>query len=139
MIFVDTGFFFALASSEDADHERCRAVFEELDPKRLPDLCLTTNHVVLETIRLTKWNLGQEAAVEMGGRLYGEVLARIHWTTPQEEKDAFAYLAKHHDKRYSPVDCISFVVMEAHGIQEALAVDRDFRHRFVVRPGPRPR
>ena len=139
MIFVDTGFFFALASADDADHERCREVFETLDPKRLPELCTTTNHVVMQTVRLAKRNLGHAAAVEMGQRLYGESLARIHWATPEEEKHAFGYLARYADKRYSPVDCVSFVVMDALGIGEALTIDRDFTHRFVARPGPRSR
>ena len=139
MIFVDTGFFFALASTNDADHERVRKVFESLEPNRLPDLCLTANHVVLETIRLTKWNMGHAAAVEMGQRLYQETVARIHWATPKEEREAFDYLVQHDDQRYSPVDCLSFVVMEATGIREALAIDRDFTHRFVARPGPRPK
>jgi predicted nucleic acid-binding protein len=34
------------------------------------------------------------------------------------------------------VDCLSFVVMEKLGIREALAVDSDFTHRFIARPGP---
>lgn len=34
------------------------------------------------------------------------------------------------------VDCLSFVVMEKLGIHEALAVDSDFSHRFIARPGP---
>ena len=137
--FIDTSFFFALASANDPDHERVRKVFEQFDPERLPELWLTTNHVVMETIRLTKRQLGHEAAVQMGKRLYGERLARIHWTTPKEEREAFDYLAHHADKRYSPVDCVSFVVMEANGLRDALTIDRDFTHRFVARPGPRPR
>jgi predicted nucleic acid-binding protein len=139
VIFVDTGFFFALASEKDPDHERVREVFETLDPRRLPELCLTTNHVVMETIRLTRRQIGHAAAVSMGQQLYSEALARIHWTTPKEEHDAFGYLSRFADQRYSPVDCVSFVVMEAQGIQEALAIDRDFTHRFIARPGPRPR
>jgi predicted nucleic acid-binding protein len=35
------------------------------------------------------------------------------------------------------VDCLSFVVMEKLGIREALAVDSDFTHRFIARPGPK--
>jgi len=35
MIFVDTSFFFTLASTKDPDHERVRAVFEEFDPEQL--------------------------------------------------------------------------------------------------------
>lgn len=136
--FVDTSFFFALASADDPDHERVRKVFEDFDPKRLPDLWLTTNHVVMETIRLTKRQIGHEPAVQMGRHLYSERLARIHWTTPNEEREAFDYLARHADKRYSPVDCVSFVMMEANGLRDALTIDRDFTHRFAARPGPRP-
>jgi len=90
MIFVDSSFFFALASEEDPDHERVREVFQEFDPKRLRDLWLTTNHIVSETITLTRSSGGHREAVSMGRRLYKEILARIHWATPEEEKKAFA-------------------------------------------------
>ena len=137
LYFVDTSYFFALASAEDPDHERVREVFEEFDPLRLTDLWITTNHVVYETLRLTQRRIGHAAAVSMGRRLYSEKLARIHWTTSTEEKGAFAYLAKHKDQRYSPVDCLSFVVTEAYGINEALTLDKHFTHRLIARPGPR--
>jgi uncharacterized protein len=139
VIFVDTGFFFALAAEDDPDHERVRAVFEELDPKRLSQLCITTNHVVFETITLTRASSGHREAVSMGRRLYKQVLARIHWATPGEEKRAFDYLVQHRDKGYSAVDCLSFAIMEQYGIQEALAIDSDFTHRFIARPGPAPK
>ncbi len=73
----------------------------------------------------------------MGRRLYKEILARIHWATPEEEKKAFDYLVKYHDKNYSAVDCLGFVIMEKYEIQEALTIDSDFTHRFIARPGPR--
>jgi predicted nucleic acid-binding protein len=139
VIFVDTSFFYALASTADADHERVREVFETIDPKRLPDLCLTTNHVVAEAVTLARSSSGHDDAVQLGERLYAETLARIHWTTPEEEREAFAYFKKHRDKEYSFVDCVSFVVMHAGGIMEALTLDADFTHRFVARPGPRTR
>ena len=49
---------------------------------------------------------------------------------------SFDYLVRYHDKDYSAVDCLSFVIMEKYGIQEALTIDSDFTHRFVARPGP---
>jgi len=137
MVFVDTSFFLALASYKDPDHDRVREVFEEFHPKRLPELWLTTNHVVFETITLTRDLMGHREAVSMGRRLYKEVLARIHWTTREEEKKAFEYLTKHQDKEYSTVDCLSFVIMDVYKIREALTIDRDFTHRFIARPGPR--
>jgi len=136
MIFLDTSFLFALASPGDPDHQRVREVFEAFDPGRLPELWLTTNHIVFETITLTRKLDGHRAAVRVGTRLYREVLARIHWATPEEEKKAFDYLIQHQDKQYSPVDCLSFVIMETYGIKEALTLDADFTHRFIARPGP---
>ncbi|MEW6363590.1 MAG: hypothetical protein AB1714_03005 [Acidobacteriota bacterium] len=52
---------------------------------------------------------------------------------------AFEYFRHHKDQVHSFVDCLSFVVMGRLGIREALAVDRDFTHRFIARPGPKPR
>ena len=136
MIFVDTSFFLALWSSRDPDHSRARDVFESLSDRRLGDLLLTTNHVVFETMTLARRRAGLELALGAGERLYGEKMARIHWATPDEEKAAFAYMGKYRDKHYSPVDCLSFVVMEKLGITEALTLDGDFAHRFIARPGP---
>lgn len=56
-----------------------------------------------------------------------------------EEREAFALFKSHRDQIYSFTDCLSFVVMEKLGLREALAVESDFTHRFVARPGPRPR
>ena len=136
MIFVDTGFFFALASAKDPHHARACEVFATFEGRNLPLLLLTTNHVVAETITLTQMKIGHQAAVQMGQQLYSEALASIHWASPVEEKAAFAYLSRHHDKGYSFTDCLSFVIMDAMGITEALAVDTNFTHRFTARPGP---
>lgn len=136
MIFLDTGFLFALVSKKDAHHARVVEVFHTFKNLRLADHLLTTNHVVAETITLTR-KIGHAKAARLGEELYGEKLARIHWASPDEERAAFAYFKRYHDQTYSFVDCLSFVVMEELGIREALAVDSDFTHRFVARPGPK--
>jgi len=139
VIYVDTSFFFPLLSAHDPDHARVREVFATLRGQRLNAVLLTTNHVVAETITLARMKADHALAVGAGQYLYSEKIARIHWTAPDEERAAFAYLKKHQDKEYSMVDCVSFVIMDKLGITEALAVDADFTHRFVARPGPRPR
>ena len=136
MIFLDTGFLFALVSTKDDHHARVVEAFQTFKDVRLSDQLLTTNHVVAETITLAR-RIGHEEASKLGDRLYGEKLARIHWTTPDEERTAFDYFKRHSDQAYSFVDCLSFVVMEKLGIHEALAVDSDFTHRFIARPGPK--
>ena len=135
MIFLDTGFLFALVSKRDAHHSRVVEVFRTFKDLRLVDHLLTTNHVIAETITLTR-KIGHEDAAQLGDQLYGEKLARIHWASPDEERAAFDYFKRHQDQTYSAVDCLSFVVMEKLGIREALAVDSDFTHRFIARPGP---
>jgi predicted nucleic acid-binding protein len=135
VIFLDTGFLFALISKRDAHHQRVVEVFRTFKNLRLADHLVTTNHVVAETITLTR-KIGHDQAARVGDQLYAEKLARIHWANPEEERSAFDYFKHHQDQTYSFVDCLSFVVMEKLGIREALAVDSDFTHRFVARPGP---
>ena len=135
MIFVDASFFVALLSARDDHHDRAQKAFEAFEGRKLRDLFLTTNNVVLETITVTGRQGGNRLAVEVGELLYTEKLARIYRTTPEDELAALAYRKQHLDKRYSAVDCLSFAVMLKHGIHEALAFDRrDFTHRFAVLP-----
>jgi uncharacterized protein len=136
VIFLDTGFIFALSSEKDEHHERALEVFRGFKGQRLPDLLLTTNHVVAETVTLSR-KLGHDKATAIGERLYAGRLARIHWATEDEERAAFDYFKRHRDQVYSFADCLSFVVMDQLGITEALAVDSDFTHRFTARPGPK--
>ena len=141
MIFLDTSFLYPLLSEEDVDHPRVREVFESYRGRRLKDLFITTNVVVGETITLIRTTppRSHAAAVKAGEYLFAEKIARVHHVTAEEEREAFAYLKRHSDKEYSFTDCTSFVLMEQLGIREALALDSDFTHRFIARPGPRPR
>lgn len=138
MTFVDTGFLFAFVSTRDEHHERVVEVFRTFKESRLADTLLTTNHVVAETITLAR-KIGHQEATTLGESLYAEKIARIHWTTPDEERTAFAYFKQHRDQTYSVTDCLSFVVMDKLGLREALAIDADFTHRFIARPGPKRR
>ncbi len=126
----------ALASARDPSHERAGQVFRRFEGVSLPQQLLTTNHVVFESITLARGNISHAAGVGIGEWLYGEKLARIHWATLEEELAAFAYYRKYQDKDYSAVDCLSFVVMERHGIEVAWTLDSDFNHRFTAVPGP---
>ena len=135
MILVDTSFFFPLFNEADPDHGRVREALESFRGQRTRDVLLTTNHIVFETVTLARSRIHHGAAVRVTQALLGETFARIHWATEEEQRAALDYLARYHDKKYSAVDCLSFVVMERLGIAEALTLDSDFSHRFTVRPG----
>ena len=142
MIFLDTGFLFALFVEGDLHHERVQEVFKAYRGRRLDELLVTTNHVVGETVTLLRRRghpdprIRHELAVSVGEQLFGGTLGRVHQATEEEERAALGFLKKHWDQDYSFVDCLSFVVMERLSIREAWAVDRDFTHRFTARPGP---
>jgi uncharacterized protein len=142
VIFLDTGFLFALVYADDVHHTRVREVLERYRDRPLADFVVTTNHVVAETVTLLRKRAGQdprarhELAVRVGRQLFAEVFGQVHHATVEDEQAALEYLARHQDKDYSFVDCLSFVVMDRLGIREALAVDADFTHRFVALPGP---
>ena len=144
MIFLDTGFLYALFAEDDAHHLRVREVLEGYRGLRLSDFVLTTNLVVAETITLTRSKghpdpgLRHDRAVKIGRRLWAGRFGNLHRVTEEEELAAFDFFARHRDKSYSFVDCVSFVVMERLGIREAFAVDADFTHRFIALPGPLP-
>jgi predicted nucleic acid-binding protein len=50
VIFLDTGLLVSLFNKRDRDYPRVLAVFRSFEGKSLPDLLLTTDHVVFETI-----------------------------------------------------------------------------------------
>jgi len=145
VIFLDTGFLFAYVSEKDEDHERVNEVLQAHRGRRLSDFLLTTNHVVAETITLVSKRghrdpgVRHDLAVSVGRQLHAGVFGRVHHASVEDEREAFAYFERHRGQGYSIVDCLSFVVMEKRGIREAWAVDEDFTHRFIARPGPRPK
>ena len=65
MIYVDTGFLFALISERDAQHVRVLDVFRSFRTSRRQEPLITTNYVVAESITLTR-RIGHAEAVRLG-------------------------------------------------------------------------
>ena len=103
MIFLDTGFIFALIAESDVNDRRAVEFMEGHGESRLSDLVVTTNHVVAETLTLVRTRahksaaIRHELAVKVGEKLFGEALGRIHQATAEDEREAFAYFAQHRD------------------------------------------
>jgi len=134
VIFVDTSFFHAAFGENDQNHARAAQALKDFKGRHLPDLFITTDLVVMETITLTRRRETHSMTVLVGDHLFNEKSARIYRTSFDEHREAFEILRKHTDKKYSVVDCLSFLVMEKLGIRDVLTFDSDFSHRFNVRP-----
>lgn len=123
-VFIDTGFVIALFSSNDIYHataQRWLAVLRQTRRQRV-----TTAAILLEIadgfIQKGRWHLVQsflEAACEDPLTTVVPVDCRL-LDRARLLKEARA------DKDWGITDCISFIVMQDHGMTEALAADRHF-------------
>lgn len=130
-IFVDTGAWYALVDSDDADHAAAAAF---LTGNKTP--LITTNLVFTETITLIRYRLGHKAALTFGQNLKESNSVRLVGVTPGDEERAWEIFARYRDQDFSFVDCVSFSVMERMKLTEAFAFDRHFSvMKFAVVPG----
>jgi predicted nucleic acid-binding protein len=54
LIFLDTGFLYALIDADDLNHARVREVLERERGRRLFESVITTNHVLAEVLTLLR-------------------------------------------------------------------------------------
>lgn len=130
-IFVDTGAWYALVDSDDADHTTAA---EFLAANTIP--LITTNFVLSETITLIRYRIGHKAARSFGQKLKESSFARVVTVTTADEDRAWEIFCKYSDHDFSFVDCTSFAVIERMKLSAAFAFDRHFSAmKFAVVPG----
>ena len=124
-LFIDTGGFYALVSSESPSHplavELMRAAAEQ---KRR---AITTDYVVDETATL----LRARGLTKLLGEFFrlteeSEALT-VEWTSPDRFAAARKFMLKHLDQEFSFTDCVSFGVMKELRLRDAFATDKHFR------------
>jgi predicted nucleic acid-binding protein len=121
-VFVDTSALYAILVRSEEDHEKVVEAFSGLlqASRRL----VSTNYVLVETCALLQHRFGLPAVRDFESRLVP--LLRVHWIDGGLHRRALERLFSTDRRRLSLVDCASFVLMEAEGLKEALAIDRDF-------------
>ena len=120
MIFIDTSAVFALASARDLNHHGARRRFAAL--LRTRRQILTHSYVLSESMALLQHRLGRDSALAFASEARAFEVACV-----DESLHASAVAALRGAPRsVSLVDQVSFLVMRAHGIDEAFAFDRHF-------------
>ena len=122
MVFVDTSFLVAALNPADDHFEDAVSLTPLLGTARP----LTTNHVVGESWTLAARRYGRPIAVRLLQSLRDNARYTVVHVDPDAEERAFDWLLRHDEREYSFVDATSFETMRGHGIEEALAFDRDF-------------
>ena len=130
-IFVDTGAWYALVDSDDADHKAAAAF---LAANTMP--LITTNFIFSETVTLIRYRIGHEAARIFGQKLKESSFVRVVTVTTADEERAWEIFCKYRDQDFSFVDCASFAVMERMKLSTAFGFDRHFSAmKYAVVPG----
>ena len=127
-VFGGTVYFLALLNARDQLHPQAIALSE--NP---PGPLVTTEWVLTE--------LGDALATPPARERFTQLLASLRVTADVEiipaSHDLFdrgcVLFAQRKDKAWSLTDCLSFVVMEEHGLKTALTADQHFQQAGFVR------
>ena len=133
-LFVDTSAWYPLAVRGHPDHGPLAAVLQQ----RVASGCVvvTTDLVVAETHALLLRRVGREAALRFVREARREPLVVERCTTEMETRVVEEWLARFDDQDLSLADALSFAVMAARGITEALTLDHHFAAAgFTMVPG----
>jgi predicted nucleic acid-binding protein len=135
-VFVDSGAWIALLVARDSRHTRALETFRNLPPRTQ---LITTNYVIAETLTWMLYRGYRSIAFQLRARLEAseqQGLLRIEWVSEREHEQAWTYLERYNDQRFSFCDCTSFVVCAARDVDFVFGFDSDFRTAgFDLRPG----
>ena len=123
-LFLDTAYAIALASKRDAHHARALQLSEAMVRDRVP--VLTTQAVLTEIGNALAAPPYRSFAVHYLEMLRQEPSAEIVPASSGLYRRGFALYRERPDKAWGLTDCISFVVMQGHGIADALTADHHF-------------
>ncbi|PZV13352.1 MAG: nucleic acid-binding protein [Leptolyngbya sp.] len=123
-IFADTGYWVALLNPGDNLHQKAMHLAQSLQPVHI----ITSEMVITEVLNdfSKRGEYLRDAACALIQDLRSNLNTTIIPQTSQQFDQAFILYTQRKDKQWSHTDCVSFNIMEANGISEALAYDRHF-------------
>jgi predicted nucleic acid-binding protein len=121
MIFLDTSGIYALADTDDANHNAAVTAFQAA--QNTGHRIVTSNYVLVESAALLQRRLGHKSALAL---LHDASKFDLIWITPEIHAQGVRRLQKTGSPKVSFVDAVSFVVMRMRGIDTYLGFDRHF-------------
>lgn len=132
-LFLDTSAWFPALASWHSDHASLAATLREAVAEDARPV--TTNLVVAETHALLLRRGGRTAAMSFLRELKVPGVSVVYSTNDVEGRAVRDWIERYDDQDFSLADAVSFAVMAARGIQEALTLDHHFRVAgFRTRP-----
>ncbi len=121
--FLDTAYVLALLNSHDAYHKRAKELLPQL---RKAHKVWVTEAVLVEVGNaLARSN--RSAAVAFINSCYVTANVKVISVDKVLFRRAVKFYYAHKDKEWGLTDCISFIVMQDHGLREAFTTDIHFQ------------
>ena len=127
-VFIDTSAFYALADSNDRNHEAAAEKYDELLDRKTK--LVLSDHILAESATLIRRRLGYEASqrylhlLEKSETIGTFQIAFVDASLLHSAKVIFSEMA---DLKLSLVDALSFAAMRKMAIRHYFAFDDDFR------------
>ncbi len=120
-VFIDASFWIALHHGRDVHHEQAGRTWSHILTQNVTSA--TTNWTLYEAASFLNGRFRHDTSLELldlAGRAT-QIVDAVEY-----ERRALNVFTSHADKRWSVVDCASFVCIRERGTQLALSFDRDF-------------
>lgn len=125
-LFADTYYFIALLSPHDAAHRRA------VEYSRLIEQSVTTEWVLLELADGLAGTKNRHLFRETRDALLTDPPAVVVPLDTALHERAVDLYVRRPDKQWSLTDCVSFLVMQDHGLTQALTADHHFEQAGFV-------
>jgi predicted nucleic acid-binding protein len=129
-LFLDASYLIALAVPADEHHARACEFVPKLETSAR--LLVTTQAVLFEVADALSKPRHRLAAVRLLESLAADPRVSIVPTDGVLYQRALDLFSRRADKEWSLTDCVSFLVMEDHGLSESLTTDEHFEQAGFV-------
>ena len=130
MWFLDTGYLIALFSGRDAYHSQ--ALLLQAQAVRERRRLITTEAVVFEVGAAFSRVAMRSVGAALMRTLLNDPNIEVVPVSKAQRDEAIALFSQHADKDWSLCDCLSFIVMQERGMDQALAADHHFAQAGFV-------
>lgn len=125
---LDTSGLLCLIHRREAQHERATAFYDAVTTR------VTHSYVLGEFVSLAQARgVSRRAALDFSERVVNDNEIETIWVDETLHRGALALLRARPDKDYSLCDAVSFLLMRAHNISDALTTDKHFEQEGFVR------
>jgi predicted nucleic acid-binding protein len=124
-VFLDTAYAIALSSAKDSFHQTAVRLADQIDASGIQ--LVTTRAVLLEIGNALSRQRYRGAAIHLLHALETDPNVEILPLTEALYARALQLYQERPDKDWGLTDCVSFVVMEDHGMTDALTTDEHFQ------------